>query len=137
MDVFKSKIKKIPRTHSDKEVVKIARRLFHAIESSSKRSAYLRSPYFDKDKVFINSFWDHLYQKSSSDRKRRLQFLPCAFDLIEHCRIQPTTKSNPKDRGELLHRFTGEVEGGEQFIVQIKEDVRTGRKDFMSVFPKE
>ncbi len=36
-----------------------------------------------------------------------------------------------------LHRFYGQTKSGELFCVQIKQDKRTGRKDFMSVFPSK
>jgi hypothetical protein len=37
--------------------------------------------------------------------------------------------------GLMLHRFAGETKEGKKFYVQVKQDKRTGRKDFMSVFP--
>jgi len=37
----------------------------------------------------------------------------------------------------LRHRFYGAMKGGIYFCVQVKEDKRTGRKDFMSVFDRK
>lgn len=34
----------------------------------------------------------------------------------------------------LLHQLYGVTKGDSYFCVQVKEDKRTGRKDFMSVF---
>jgi hypothetical protein len=52
-------------------------------------------------------------------------------------RQQPTTKKNPNKPSELLHRFAGVTPNNELFYVQVKEDTKTKRKDFMSVFPPE
>lgn len=42
---------------------------------------------------------------------------------------------NPNKKTEALHRFAGLTKDKELFYVQIKEDLRTDRKYFMSVFP--
>lgn len=34
----------------------------------------------------------------------------------------------------MLHRFYGKTKDGQTFCVQVKEDKRSNRKDFMSVF---
>ncbi|MCA9342472.1 hypothetical protein KC950_00445 [Candidatus Saccharibacteria bacterium] len=63
MRVHKSKYGKLPGT-SHKEVMKAARKEYHAIQKRSPRlQAYIRSAYFKKDKIFINIFWDHVKQK--------------------------------------------------------------------------
>jgi hypothetical protein len=48
----------------------------------------------------------------------------------------PETIFSASDPNTLLHRFLAETKDDELFYVQIKEDKRSGRKDFMSVFPK-
>ena len=136
MIIFKTKVKKFGGT-SYKEVIKKARAVFHEIERRSKRSVYLRSIYFGKEKIFLNLFWIHLNQKSPRDRLRRLKFLSCAFDLIENSRNKPLSKPNPKNKNELLHRFGGVTKDNELFYIQIKENLKTKRKDFISVFPEE
>ena len=136
MIVYKTKIRKIGGT-SYSEIIKKARSAFHSIEKRSRRSAYLRSAYFKKDKILINLFWDHLNQKPKRDRIRRLKLFGCAVDLIENSRNKPTSKTNPNDKREIIHRFGGVTVEGELFYVQIKENVKTQRKDFMSVFPEE
>jgi len=136
MIVYKTKTKKLGGT-SYREVIKKARAIFHNIEKRSKRNAYLRSAYFKKEKVFFGMFWTHLNQKPKKNRVRRLKLLSCAVDLIEHSRNKPISKLNPNNTKELLHRFGGITSEGELFYVQIKENLRTKRKDFMSVFPAE
>lgn len=136
MIIYKTKTKKITGT-SYKEVIKKARAVFHLVEKRSKRSAYLRSAYFKKEKIFLNLFWDHLNQKPQRERKWRLKFLPCAFDLIENTRNKPVSKVNPNNKSETFHRFGGLALSGELFFVQIKESNKTKRKDFASVFPEE
>ena len=39
------------------------------------------------------------------------------------------------EKGDALHRFYGKTADGIEFAVQVKHDLKTGRKDFMSVFP--
>jgi hypothetical protein len=136
MIVYKTKAKKLGGT-SYREVIKKARFAYNEIEKRSKRIAHLRSAYFKKEKIFINLFWDHLNQKSPKDRVRRLKLLPCAFELIEGSTRKPTSKINPNNNKEILHRFGGITADEELFYVQIKEIIKTGRKDFISVFPEE
>ncbi|MCL5410824.1 MAG: hypothetical protein M1324_03135 [Patescibacteria group bacterium] len=135
MILYKTKIRKLGGT-SYKEVVEKARRVYHDIEKRSKRSAYLKSAYFSK-KVFFNLFWEHINQKSPRDRIRRLKLLPCAIELIENSKNKPTSKKNPNNKNEILHRFGGVTLTGELFYVQIKENAKTKRRDFISVFPEE
>jgi len=135
MILYKTKTKKLSGT-SYKEVIKKARKVFHQIEKRSKRSAYLKSAYFGK-KIFINLFCEHINQKSPRDRIRRLKLLPCAIELIENSKQKPTSKPNPNKKNEILHRFGGITSMGELFYVQIKEKVKTKRRDFISVFPEE
>ncbi len=104
------------------------------IKRRSKRTVYVRSKYFKKDKIFLNIFWGHLKQKSKFERRRRLKFYGCAIKLIEKSMISPISKDNPNNQDEILHRFVGKV-NNRLFIIQIKENKRTDRKDLISVFP--
>lgn len=45
------------------EIKKRAMFVFNQIKKKTKRQAYIRSAYFQKDKIFFNYFWDHLFQK--------------------------------------------------------------------------
>ena len=134
MDLFKTKKKKISGT-SFKEVNRTAQLIYKQIKSKSKRIPYVRSKYFKNEKVFLTIFWKHLFDKNEKDRVRRLKLYECALDLIKNSTINPETRENFKKKNELLHRFYGTLSSGERFVVQIKENKRTKRKDFISVYP--
>ena len=136
MILYRTKIKKFGGS-SYKEVIKKARASFHVIEKRTKRTVYVRSAYFKKEKIFLNLFWEHLNQKPPRDRIRRLKFFSCSIDLIEHSKNKPISKPNPNNKKEILHRFGGMTKESELFYVQIKENTRNKRKDFISVFPEE
>ena len=96
----------------------------------------MRSAYFDKQKIFLGLFWQHLHEKENvRDKVRRLKYYPCAIELIQKSRVEPTSKENPNRPGEIVHRFAGSTPDNELFFVQIKEDKRTNQKLLMSVFP--
>lgn len=135
MKYYKTKKPKIPGT-SFKEVNKIAKLIFKSVKAKSKRTPYIRSSYFKKEKIFLTLFWDHLFDKKEMDRVRRLKFYECALDLIKNSNYNPETRENFAKKDELLHRFYGATEKGEEFVVQIKENKRTKRKDLISVYPK-
>ncbi|MGI9028002.1 MAG: hypothetical protein ACR2FM_04150 [Candidatus Saccharimonadales bacterium] len=136
MKVYQSKYDKLSGTSRD-EVMKDARKTYHIIQKHTKRQPYVRSVYFRKDKIFINTFWHHLAQKRRSDQVRRLKFYPCAIDLLRHTRFDSDTILKAKKLDELLHRFAGKSKDGELFYVQVKQNKKSGRKDFISVFPGE
>lgn len=117
------------------DVFKQARHIFKPIQSRTKRRPYIRSAYFHKQKIFFDFFWQHLAQKRFPDRIRRLRFFPCALELIAKSRIHPESMDNPNNKGEIFHRFSGIGPSKQLFYVQVKEDKRTGNKQFMSVFP--
>lgn len=134
-ELYKSKLGKLPGS-SHGEVLRLARQEYHSIQKRTpRRQAYVRSHYFKRDKVFVNQFWDHLKQKRGGDQLRRLKLYSCAIDLIRNTSCSPDTIFNRDDMNISLHRFYGITKDGEAFSVQIKQDKRTGRKDFMSVFP--
>ncbi len=134
MDLFKTKKKKIPGT-SFKEINRTAQLIYKQIKSKTKRTPYVRSRYFKKEKVFLTLFWDHLFNKNEKDRVRRLKFYDCALDLIKNSSYDPETRENFQKKDELLHRFYGETSKREKFVVQIKENKRTKRKDLISIYP--
>jgi hypothetical protein len=135
MKVYKSKYDQIPGS-SHWEIIKAARYEYHKIQKRTpRRQAYIKSQYFRKDKVFINQFWEHLKQKHPGDQLRRAKLFICAIDLIRHSPHLGDTIYGNDNRNIGLHRFYGKTKDGLQFCVQIRENKRTGRKDFMSVFP--
>lgn len=117
------------------DVYPSARGLYNRIKAQTKRQPYVRAEYFKKDKVFIELFWVHLNQKSAKERRKRLKYYAAGIELLRTTRLQPESKRNPNKSSELLHRFGGITAQGDLFYVQVKEDTKTDRKDFMSVFP--
>lgn len=133
MQTWKVKAAIIPGK-SYKSVNKIARSLFHEIERKTKRKPYVRSKYFQKQKVFLSFFWDHLATKRPKDKVRRLKYFDCALEVIRDSSFNPEVTTNPNNKQELLYRFYGQKEQS-VFLVQIKKD-KKNRLEFMSVFPK-
>lgn len=114
-----------------------ARKLYRDITKGSRRQPYVRSSYFKNDKVFIELFWIHLNQKSQKERRKRLRYFAAAIELLRDTKQVPTIKTNPGKNHEILYRFAGITSLKDLFYVQVKEDSRSGRKDFMSVFPEK
>lgn len=117
------------------EILSKARHIFRKIQLKSRRKAYLRSAYFNKEKVFFDYFWIHLSQKNRKIRTKRLKYFLAAIELIQHGRHEPISRENPNISGEILHRFYGLTRENQLFCVQIKEIKRTGAKYLMSIFP--
>ena len=134
MKVFQSKHSVIGGSDF-KEVHGTAWDIYKIVKNKTKRSPYVRSAYFKKDKVFLEYFWKHLWQKNWRDRMRRLKYFACALDLIQNSRISPESKDNPNNAKEILHRFAGKSKDKQSFYVQIKENKQNDEKYFMSVFP--
>lgn len=128
---YKSKYSQLPGTDY-RETTKSARKEYAKIQKLTKRQPYVRSKYFSKDKVFVNIFWNHLAQKRKGEQIVRAKLLLAAFDLLRNTTQQPDSMF---DNGRALHRFYGETTDNVKFAVQVKHDIKTGRKDFMSVFP--
>lgn len=120
------------RTYS--EVRNVALAEYRLKSKKTKRRTYIRAQYFHKEKIFLSIFWEHLYDKSPKERKQRLRYYKCALDLLEHSKVPPTRRINPNKETEILYRFLGEVQN-ELFAVQVKEDLNSGHKYFISVFP--
>lgn len=108
---------------------------YKVITGKSKRRPYVRSAYFKKQKIFLGLFWQHLREKNLRDKTRRVAFFPCAVELIQKTKQEPTSKENPNRKGEILHRFAGSTLNNEIFFVQIKEDRQSDQKWLISVFP--
>lgn len=137
MKVYQTKIRSIPGTDF-REVHKKAFSLFKQLRSKSKRRAYIRSAYFQKNKVFLDIFWSHLFEKPNwRDRVRRVKYFPPGIDLIQNSRVEPKLKDNPNKKGETLYRFTGITPDLELFYVQIKEDKKSKQKLLISIFPEK
>ncbi len=136
MNTFRSKYGLLAGTDYD-EAMHVARREYRAIQRRNpRRQPYVRSKYFNGDKVFINIFWNHLAQKRKGEQMKRAKLLVAAIDLLRNTSMPPETIFSKGNLNELLHRFSGETKDGQPFYVQVKENKKSDRKDFMSVFPK-
>jgi len=132
---FRTKSKKLTGTNYS-ELNKKAYCIYSQIEKRSKRRPYIRSKYFNKEKIFLGLFWHHLKDKlNHKDKIRRLKYLPCALELIKNSRLNPTSKENPDRRSEIFHRFVGLTTDDEIFFVQIKENKNNNQKYLISIFP--
>ncbi len=134
MQAYQVKTNKLSGT-SYAEIERAARSIYKRIAAQTKRNPYIRSVYFQKEKIFLKLFWEHLNQKRRSDRKRRLKFYACALELLRSTTCEPQSKPNVDVSGEILHRFMGITKEGEIFYVQVKQGKRKGDKHFISVFP--
>ncbi len=134
--IYKTKVKRLAGTDYY-EVYSKAKFLYKTISSRTKRRPYVRSAYFNKEKVFLDYFWHHIGTKSQRDRLRRLKQYACAIDLIKNSKMEPNSKLNSDKPSEILHRFSGMNGSGDNFLVQITEDIKNEEKSFMSVFPDD
>jgi len=137
MRVYQAKAGKLKGTDFY-EVRAAAMVIFKRIKNKSKRRTYVRSVYFKKHKIFLDLFWEHLFDKSTWwERMRRLRYFEAAIEIIIHCHFEPKSKENPNRRSEILHRFSGLTKEGDLFYVQIKESKKSGEKFFISCFPDQ
>jgi|GEM_PF-345983 len=132
---YQSKYDLLPGTTRG-ETTKVAWRIYNELTKKSKRTPYVNSKYkgFKTDKIFLNLFWAHLKQKRPGDRHRRIRYYRCAIDLLRNTTLAPEARQSTTSK-DKLYRFNGQTRSHEKFCVQIKEEVKTGRKYFMSVFP--
>jgi hypothetical protein len=136
MEMFRVKSNKIPGANYGK-IKKVAVNIFCGIKSKTKRRPYVRSVYFNKEKIFFDYFWPHLASKNYNERVRRLRYFNCAIELIEKSRNNPMITDSRHTKNEKLYRFCGITNINELFYVQIKENKKTGQKYFMSCFPEK
>ena len=134
IDFYQTKINKDYFTNYTM-AIKTPRKIFLTIKKKTKRKPYIRATYFRKQKVFLDYFWQHLFDKNPKERTSRLQYFRVALELIKSTRKNPVTEPNRNKSMETLYRFLGRTKDGYVFAVQIKEDKRSGNKHFMSCFP--
>lgn len=135
MQIFQTKTKKISGTNY-RDVSKKAFKVYSEIKKGTKRRPYVRSAYFHKDKIFLELFWQRLYEKQNfRDKIRRMRYFNCAVELIKISKIKPISKENPNKSSEILHRFMGITAEKDLFCIQIKENKQTSQKWLISVFP--
>ncbi|MCX6812014.1 MAG: hypothetical protein NTW79_00090 [Candidatus Berkelbacteria bacterium] len=135
VEYYKTKISKIVGSDA-REVRSGAEVIFRAIKSKTKRIPYVRSKYFKGEKVFLTIFWHHIFEKHERERTKRLKLFGCGIDLLKNSTFDPISRENFKSKSEILHRFYGVLKTGEKFVVQVKENKRSKRKDLISIFPE-
>lgn len=118
-----------------KEIHRNYEKYFRSLQRKSKRQPYVRSAYFLKQKIFLNLFWVHLFDKTHNVRSVRLKYIPATIELLEHSRIDPVTILNLEAKSELFHRFYGLTKNKQKFVVQIKQIKSTGKLYLMSAYP--
>jgi len=137
MSIYKTKAKPFAGT-SYHEIKKKAFGFFDEMKRKTKRKPYIRSAYFNKQKVFFELFWEHLFKKNFWDQTRRMKFFPCGVELVQKSRLEPTIKDNPNKQNEVLYRFVGISQDGQKFFVQIKTNrKKDSTKWLLSIFPEE
>lgn len=135
MEIFQVKSERLSGTNF-KEIYKIAFFHYQKIKKGTKRRPYVRSAYFNKEKIFLEFFWHHLHEKLNyRDKTRRVKYFSCAIELIQNSKLNPESKENVNRRSEIFHRFAGKTKNQDLFFVQIKEDKRTNQKWLVSIFP--
>jgi hypothetical protein len=68
---------------------------------------------------------------------KRLKLYSAAIDLMRNSRCEPETIFSEDNLSILLHRFYGITKDGTEYCVQVKQNKRSGRKDFMLVFDRK
>lgn len=111
------------------------RRRFRTLEKRTKRRPYIRSAYFQKEKVFFDYFWQHLQRKALPDRARRLRFFPCAIELVRKSRLEPQTYLSAGTPIMIQHVFFGETTEHQHFAVVVSHDKRRGTKQLLTCYP--
>ncbi len=135
IEIYQTKTKPVAGTNYT-DVYKKSFEFHERIRKKSKRRPYIRSAYFNRQKIFLGIFWSHLHAKLNyRDKTRRAKLFPCAVELIQHSRCQPFIQQSLEEPDELLYRFAGITPDQQLFIVQIKKNMRSGGKRLISVFP--
>ncbi|KKQ98093.1 MAG: hypothetical protein UT23_C0005G0016 [Candidatus Woesebacteria bacterium GW2011_GWA1_39_12] len=132
---YHTHVSKLAGTRSYKDIYRNALAVYSQVKRKTKRQPYARSAYFNKQKIFFTFFWKHLFDYSHKVRIERLKYFEATLDLIKNSKNAPESKDNPNNIDEILHRFAGLTKEKELFMVQIKENKRTGKKFLMSIFP--
>ena len=120
VEIYRTKSLRTPGAHYV-DVHRIAFSFYKKIKSKTKRRPYVRSKLFKNEKIFLELFWIHLYDKNPKDRFRRLQFFEAALELIKYSNLKPSS-IRITDKNTTWYRFPGVTSAGEIFHVQIKED---------------
>jgi len=119
MKPYKTKIKQLSGTDF-KEIRKKSTGFYNEIKRQTKKKPYVRSKYFKKEKIFLELFWGHLFEKNYWDQTRRMKLFPCAIELIRNSDFAPVSKENVDKPSEILHRFAGITATNDCFLSRSK-----------------
>ena len=75
------------------EVMRNTFSVYDKIKKQTKRRPYVRSAYFKKEKIFLDYFREHLFQKSPKERIKRMRFFSATVEMIKYSRIEPVSGS--------------------------------------------
>ena len=131
-----TKYKKVSGTSLGEVKKNVFRFYKKEVKSKTKRRPYIRSAYFNKEKIFFDYYWDHLWKKPPKERMNRLKYFKAMIEVVRKSQNKPSIKDNPNKKTEVLYRFAGLTVNKEIFFVQIKEDKKT-KKYIMSCFSPE
>ncbi|MDR2672188.1 MAG: hypothetical protein LBC35_02620 [Coriobacteriales bacterium] len=118
MEFFKSRHTNLSGSN-DRELYHKARAIQQAMTAGSRRRPYVRSKFFNRQKVFLDIFWTHLFAKNPGERRRRIALFACVVDLVQNTTYQPEIYVRGNER---FYRFFGVSKNGVRFAVQIKQD---------------
>lgn len=121
--------------HRYTDIMPLARVLFRELKRKTKRRPYVRSAYFEKDKIFFDFFWHHLNTMLPSERAKRLRFFPCALELLQKSRNNPITFIDVQRPDVIKHMFQGKTADGYCFAVVIQQERKTGKKQLLTLYP--
>jgi hypothetical protein len=91
MQAYQAKSKKISGT-SYSEVFHGAFAIYDEIKKKTKRRPYVRSAYFKREKIFLDYFREHLFQKRPNERMKRLKFFKAAIELVKYSKSSLSAK---------------------------------------------
>ncbi|MCL2451686.1 hypothetical protein FWD20_02320 [Candidatus Saccharibacteria bacterium] len=95
------------------------------------RNTYVRSAYFKKEKVFLKTYWNHLYDLVLGQRIKRMPYYAATIDLLKNSHVEPEVFYRMREK---YYRFYGITRDKHEFVVQVKEN-KKGEKFHMSSFP--
>ena len=76
---------KLPGTRAFKDIYKSSMAVYKSeVLRKTKRQPYLRSAYFNKQKIFFTFFWKHIFDYLYVVRIERLQYFEAAIELIKN-----------------------------------------------------
>jgi hypothetical protein len=130
---YQSKYNKLSGS-SYRELINKAHAIANSYNPNPKRKAYVRSKFFNGDKIFLEYFWQHQNNKPPADKRRRIVYFAAALDVVQNSRHKPNVEPSKTNKNEIWYTFYGQTKSGDKFAVHIKKSLRNNEY-LMSVFP--